>query len=162
MTIKKAYTEIINLLEANKSATVSDIIEQAITIASAKTGGGGGKASNFHKDAKGNVLGIKCYYFKTWMNPSETDFGAKKTSGSGYNNMCKEGNSLWTKQNSAFKKGQADLLNQVATGEVNGDQVAKRLAKLQKAKDVVATPETAVGYETLEACLESQGVKLTA
>lgn len=154
MTIKKAYTEIISLLEANRECKVKTIIEQAITLASAKSGGGGGKASSFHRDEAGIVQAIFCYYHKVWLSPAVIEFGKKASSATGFNSMCKSGTSLWTKQQRVYKTGKSDLLDQVAKGDVEGTDVPAMLIALEEAKNLIVPIDgDYIGFETLEDCL---------
>lgn len=156
MAIKKAYVEIIALLEDNMDAPVSSIFEQAVALASAKTGGGAGRATNFVKDDEGNVVGIQCYYFKKWFSLDDVEFGKKAGSATGFNSMCKVGLGHWTKQQRAYKNAQAALLEQVATGEVAADEVAHKMAELEEAKNtIVELPEGMVAYDSAEELLEA-------
>lgn len=154
--IKKAYAEIVTLLQDNEDAVVADILPQVVELASAKSGGGGGKATTFHKDDEGNVVAIKCYYFGLWMDPAVVEFGKKASSATGFNSMCKEGNSLWTKQQRAAKKAKDALLNNLANGTVSSEELPALMAEIEEAREAVATPSDAVvGYETLEELLEA-------
>lgn len=153
-TIKKAFQPIISLLEANRDETVDDIIEQVIALTTAKQGGGGGKASTFHKNADGIVTAVKCFYHGLWFDPSIVEFGVKASSASGLNSMSKDGSSKWTKQNREFKKGQEALLAQVVAGEVSQEEVGELMADLQEAKDATIQMEgDYTGFETLDECL---------
>lgn len=153
-TIKKAYQDLIALLENNADATVSDILPQAIALASAKTGGGGSHATTFHKDEDGNVIGVRCFYFKKWMNPNVVPFGAKKTSPTGLNSMCKEGVSNWTKQQREFAKGKEALLQAVASGDESADNIASRLEELEEARQTIVDSDLEM-FDTLEDLLDA-------
>lgn len=158
--IKKAYEDVINFLEANADKKVKSILPEVIEMCSAKAGGGGG-SSTFHKNADGKVVAIQCYYHKKWMSPEAIEFGAKATSASGYNNMCREGVSKWTKQNNEAKKAREELLKAVGAGEVAADKVAGELEKIENARAVILPLEGDYqGFDTLEECLadnEKQG-----
>ena len=151
-TIKKAFQPIMSLLAANMSATVEDIYPQVEELAAAKTGAGGSQATSFHKNDEGVVVGIRCSYFKQWFDPSVVEFGKKLSAASGYNPMCKEAVSNWTKQQAAFKKGKEELLNDVAKGEVDASDIDSTIAELEKERTATAETEL-VGYETLEELL---------
>lgn len=152
-TIKKAFTDLIDLLEANKDKRVSTILPDVIELASAKTGAGGGKASTFHRNEAGEVVAVRCFYHRLWMDPRVVDFGAKKTSASGLNSMCKEGVSNWTKQQAAAKKAESELLARVAAGEVKPADIAAEQERIAAAKAEVKPREDGYGFETLEECL---------
>ena len=168
MAIKKAFTEINNLLAANMDSTVEEIYEQAVELMSAKSGGGG--AAAYVKDDAGNVVGLHCSYHKLWFKPAigETEeeiaeqvaeglveFGAKKSTASGFNNFSKDGMSKWTKQLSVFKKGKEELLQKVMDGELEREDIAPRLADLEAAREEIVPMEDVIGYETAEALVES-------
>lgn len=159
--IKKAFAPIVNLLEANLSLTVEEILPQVVELAAAKTGGGsgGGRASEFHRDEDGNVVAIRCYYHKLWMDPRVVEFGAKKDSATGYNNMCKDGVSKWTKANNAVKKINDDIINEVIAGEIAADQVETvRAERVEEAKTIVPR-EDGYGFETVEECLADSSAR---
>lgn len=153
MTIKKAYQEIVAVLQSNEDAVVSDVLPTIIEMASAKTGSGGGKASTFHKDEEGNVVAIKCYYHGLWMDPRVEEFGVKTSSPTGLNNMCKAGVSKWTKQQSAAKKAEGELLNRVASGDLAVDDIAAEQEAIAETAKAVTPLESGYGFESLEECL---------
>ena len=155
-TIKKAFVPIISLLTANPTAQVSDILDQAIELTQAKSGGGGGKATAFHKNEEGVVIAILCYYHKLWMNPQEVDFGKKASSATGYNSMCKDGVSKWTKQQSVAKQAKNQLLDDLAKGEVSSDNLPTLLADIEAERNAIIPREDAYGYATLEDLIAAQ------
>lgn len=154
-TIKKAYQAIVSTLEENATATVADVLPLIIELASAKTGSGGGKASNFHKDENGVVVAIKCYYHKLWMDPREVDFGQKQNSPSGFNSMCKDGVSKWTKQKAEAKKAEAGLLQLVASGELDPSDIPAEIEAITETAARIEPREDGYGFATLEECLEA-------
>lgn len=152
--IKKAFTGIVELLEANTDALVSDVLDQVRELAAAKTGAGGGKASTFHRDENtGEVVAIKCYYHGLWMDPRVAEFGAKKTSASGFNSMCKDGQSKWSKQQAQLKKADQEILQAVASGEMDPANIADAQAEAKEAAKAVIPREDGYGFATLEECL---------
>jgi len=156
MAIKKAYTQIIDFLQDNAQATVSDVLDAVIEMASAKTGnGGGGKPSMFHKDEQGVVDGIFCYYHKLWMDPAVAEFGVKASSPTGYNNMCKDGVSKWTKQQRDAKKAESALLQRIASGELSVDDLANEQAAIEEARTEIIPRADGYGFATLEELLEA-------
>jgi hypothetical protein len=163
--VKKAYQPIMELLEANPDTKVKTILEQVRALCSAKVGRGGG-GSAFIKDADGNTVAIMDYYFKRWMplvGPKAVDFGAKKNTATGYNSMCKEGVSHWTKQQRVAKQAGSVLLTRVAQGEVKPAQIAEEQAKIEAERNAVVA--TDMGFETREDLvkyLTKNGVKLAA
>lgn len=149
--IKKAYTNIVELLQANEDCLVGDILPQVVELASAKAGGGG-KATTFHKDADGTVRAIRCFYFGKWMDPAVVEFGKKASSTTGLNSMCKEGVSHWTKQQRAAKAAKEQLLADVAAGEVDHTELTELLAAIEEDRNVVAE-FNGPAFDTLEELL---------
>ncbi|AWD90264.1 helix turn helix domain containing protein [Dickeya phage Amaethon] len=155
--IKKAFEPIITLLTTalaeNPKVKVADIIDEVTGLAAAKSGAGGGKATTFHRTEAGEVIGIKDYYFGTWMDPRVVEFSPKKSSASGFNSMSKEGTSNWTKQNAAHKKGKEELLAKLASGEVAQSDLAGLLQALEDARAVIIPQKDGYGFATLEEML---------
>lgn len=159
--IKKAYVNIIALLQDNEDAQVADILPRAIELASAKSGGGNGRSSTFVRDSEGNIIAVKCFYFKRWMNPADVAFGAKKSSASGLSSMCKEGVSLWTKQQRAFAKGKEQALADVMAGDITADELPNVMAELEEARTHISSaPE--LSFDTLEELCEHYGFDVAA
>ena len=161
MTIKKAFVEIVELLEANENSKVKSILPDVIQLASAKQGGGGGGATTFHKNEDGEVVGIRCFYHGKWMSPAVVEFGKKASSSTGLNSMCKDGVSKWTKQQRQAKLAKEELLTQVASGEVDASELTARLEQIEADRNTVvpftATETVAEGYgfDTVEELIAS-------
>lgn len=158
MAIKKAYQSIVSLLEANRDELVSEVIDNVIELASAKTGGGGGKATAFYRNEAGEVVAIRCFYHQTWMDPRVVEFGKKASSSTGLNSMCKEGVSKWTKAQRDYKKGKEELLTKVGNGELEADQVKEAVAQLDEARqEIIPLDGDYTGFATLDECLADSG-----
>jgi len=163
MAIKKAYAEIVEVLQSNLSATVESVLPQILALASAKTGSGGGKATTFHRNEAGDVVAVFCYYFKQWMDPRIAEFGAKSNSPTGFNSMCKEGVNKWTKQQREQKNAEAGLLEKVASGELAPSDIAAAQAEIAEQAKRIEPREDGYGFDTLEECLahsEEQGLSV--
>ena len=132
MTIKKQYLEIIALLEANKNKKVSTVMADILALCESKNGG-----DTFIKDADGVTIAIKCYYFKKWFWLDKAEFGVKKNTASGYNTMCKLGNSLWTKQQRVAKKAREVLLDQVSSGEIEASELNEQLMLIEETRKLI-------------------------
>lgn len=157
-TIKKAFQPIITLLATaiDQGRTLAEVFPEVETLASAKTGSGGGKASTFHRDEDGNVVAVKCYYLNKWVaiGAPGVEFGEKKSSASGLNSMCKHGMSHWTKQNNTAKKEKEALLDRVASGELGADQLPDEMARIEEERKAIVPLEGEYqGFDTLEDCL---------
>jgi len=155
--IKKAFQPIVTLLEDNSDAIAPELLAQVKELASAKVGGGGGKATTFHRDPDtGEVIAVKCYYHKLWMDPQVAEFGAKKGSASGFNSMCKDGVSKWTKQKAAAQKAEAAILDQVASGELAPSDIEARREEIAAEAAQIIPREDGYGYEKLEDLLAAR------
>ena len=156
MAIKKAYEEVWDFLNKNKSKKVSDILSSVEELCSAKSGGGSGEPT-FLKDAKGNVTHIRCYYHKMWepVNPDgkgddkHIEYGKKSTSPTGLNNMCKEGVSHWTKQQRAAKAANEQLLQDVAAGKIKPEKIPERQAEIEKDRTKIVPRKDRLGSKEM-------------
>jgi hypothetical protein len=153
MTVKKSFVTLVTFLEANKDRVINEVLAEVIGLASGKKSAGATKkASNIAiRDEHGNVIAINCYFFKKFMplyGPKAVEFGKKASTNTGYNTMCKEGVSLWTKAQDVAKKAGEELLNKVVSGEIKpADIVTAREAIEVERK---AIPATELGFDTVE------------
>lgn len=145
--VKKAYIDIVELLEANSNKKVSTILPQILEMVTSKSTSGVGKT--FKTDDEGNVTHIFCYYHKQWEAIDVAEYGKKKHSASGFNTMCKEGVSHWTKANRMATIAKESVLAQVASGELSGEDVAHELALIEEAKGEI-TPRADGHFVTFE------------
>jgi hypothetical protein len=141
MNIKKAYQEIVALLEANENKKIKTLLPQIIALCEAKNGGGSEIGKTFLKDDDGEVLAIYCYYFKKWMPLCDVEFGAKKSTATGFNTMCKEGVSNWTKQQRAATKAKESLLDQLINEDLNPTDLLPAQAEIEEARKAIALSE---------------------
>ena len=149
MSIKKAYTEIVDLLEKNKAKKVSDIFEQVVAIASAKVTREIG--STYLKDDKDQIVAIRCWNFKRWMplvGDKAVEFGKKRNTATGLNTMCKEGVRDWTKRQSIKRKAKDQLMQDIKAGKVKIDQIDTLEKKIEE--EATKVTKTTTGFETKE------------
>lgn len=151
-SIKKAFQPLIDLLEANESKKVSSILEQAIALASAKTGGGGGPTS-FHKNEDGVVTAIRCAYHKLFLDPRVVEFGTKASSASGYASMSKDGTAKWNAQYKTAKEAESQLLDRVTSGELAVSDIPAEQERIAEERAEIVPLEDGYGFATLEECL---------
>jgi hypothetical protein len=150
MNIKKDFVEIIEFLQANQNKKVSTVMDALLEMTSRK-GGGGANGSTVYKDDEGNVVAIFCYYHKKWELVSQVPYGKKANTSSGLNTMCKEGVSNWTKQQRKAKQAEGELLNQLASGEVEASDLTALRADIDAQKqEVVAHSDEVHSFDTLE------------
>lgn len=144
MSIKKSYVKLVELLEANKDKKVSSILEEVYSIAESKK-----QSSTSIVDSEGNVIAIYCYYHKQWELISETPYGSKANSKTGYNTMCKCGTSLWTKAQRDAKNAKAQLLEDVSSGKIQPSDILKLQDDIEAKRKTIDTTDMPKGH-TLE------------
>lgn len=166
MAIKKSMQEIYDILDANQTATVASVMPQLEALMSTKSRGAakGESVRTSLRDADGNVVAIRCYYFKRWMplvGDEAVEFGTKTGTNTGLNSMCKEGVSHWTKQQREAKEATAQILADVEVGTLDASDIAARREEIEAARQAIA--DTTLGFETLEEVqdyLDANGVTL--
>lgn len=149
-TVKKAYQEIVAVLEANKDKKVSQVFDQVVALASAKTARAAG-GTTFIKDKAGKTVAILDYYFKRWMplvGDKAVEFGAKANTSTGFNSMSKAGVSEWTKRERVAKTANVDLLGKVAKGEIKPSDIPAEQAKIEQARKAIM--KTDQGFATMD------------
>lgn len=166
--VKKAFQPIVDLLEnavaENPKVTVRSLMKQVIDLTKATVTRGVG--SSFIKDAAGNTVAIHDYYFKRWMplvGDKAVEFGAKQKTATGFNTMCKEGVSHWTKQQREAKNAETALLTKVASGEIAPSDIAAHQIEIETARKAIVPTE--LGFATTEelmAYLADNGVEASA
>lgn len=150
MPIKKACQPIVDLLNKHLDRPISDVIDEVITLASAKARSAKGPRERMYIMHEDKPVAVKCYYFQRWMpivGSKAVEFGTKagnKTTG--LNNMCKEGVSNWTKQNKALKDSERNIFAEVKKGNIAPTDIeAKEKAE---AKEIKKIAKTDLGFET--------------
>jgi len=147
--VKKAYVEIVELLEANSNKKVSTIMPLILELVSGKS-----NAKTFHLDDEGKVIAIYCYYHKVWELVDDVEYGQKSSTSHGLNTMCKEGVSLWTKAQRVSKKAKEELLTKVASGEVQPSDIELANEEIEIQRQVVIAQDSRLGYDTLQEALD--------
>lgn len=169
MSIKKAYEPIIAAmvaaLETNPKVRLADVMEEIKALASAKAARSvEGKSAI--RDASGTVVAIFDYYFKRWMplvGEKAVEFGKKANTNTGFNTMCKEGVSLWTKQQNDATKANKQLLEDVKSGTIQATDIGARQEEIEVARKSIAPTELGfVSEDEVNAYLAANGVTLKA
>ena len=148
MTIKKQYQELVTFLEANKNKKVSSILEDIVAMTEAKV-----QTQTHIRNANDEVIAIFCYFHKQWELLEMVEYGAKKSSSTGLNTMCKQGVRGWTKTQKEVKAIPDQLLNLVMSGELDASELVERKATLEietKERLFVEYALEATSYATLE------------
>jgi len=131
-TIKKSFEEIYNLLVSNKDKKVSSIMNELLNLMETKQ-----RDSN-HRFVNGK-LEIFCYYHKEWELLEQVEYGSKANSTTGYNTMCKVGVNCWTKQQRDFKTNKSELLDLLANGKLEVNDLKAKLDLLELEKDKIVS-----------------------
>jgi hypothetical protein len=147
--IKKAYVELYQLMLDNPKKQIATMMPQFLEIMQAKSAGGT-NGKTFKTDDEGNVTHIFCYYHKKWEPLAEVEFGKKKHSASGYNTMCKEGVSQWTKQQRVKKQAEQELLTKVANGELKPEDIADEQARILEESKRIEPRDDEIGFDELD------------
>lgn len=141
--IKVAYKDVIAFLEANQNKKVKTILDELKELCSSK---GSSIGSTFLKDDDGNTTAIYCYYFKQWMPLSDVEFGLKASTASGFNTMCKEGVSFWTKQQRVAKKSSEELLDKLSNGELLASDLPEAREAIEVERKLIQESKVNIDY----------------
>lgn len=141
MAIKKSYTDIIAFLQANENKKVSSIMDEIYSMAESKK-----QSTTSLFDDEGNVVAIFCYYHKQWEIVSDVPYGSKKNTNTKLNTMCKVGTSMWTKKQRDFKKGEAELLENVANGNIQPSDIKGHKDDLEVQRLTIDVTDMPIGY----------------
>lgn len=162
MSIKKVFAPIVELLqaavEANSKVKVSDVLNDVVALCAGKTGGSSTTTTSIRND-DGVVVAIKCYYHQTWMDPRVVEFGAKATSATGLNNMCKDGVSKWSRQQATAKKAELELLSRLQNRELSIDDIAVEQVRIQEERATIVPREDGYGFATAEECIADSAAR---
>lgn len=149
--IKKVFHPIFKFLQANPLATVDTILNQLISLAKASTGGEGRSANTSLRHPSTNeLIAVRCYYHDKWELVESSDFGIKVSSATGLNNMCKEGNAAWTKQQTQGKKDELAILDNIMSEKITVAEVPAIRDAIKTARDLITARKDATGYDTKE------------
>ena len=153
LSTKKAFQELVDFLQKNESKKVSTLMEQILEMTKQKA-----SSKTYLVDKAGNVVAIFCYYHKQWELLSETEYGAKASSSTGYNTMCKKGVSLWTKQNNTIKSIGEQVLTMLEEGTIEASEISDTKEKLVVEARTINETDMPSGY-SLEVLCETFEVK---
>lgn len=146
--VKKAFQPIVDVLEANKEATVGSILAQVIALCEAKVNRTQGNTALF--DTKGKAVAVYDYFLQRWMplvGTKAVDFGPKANTLTGVQGLSKIGLSATTQQNRIAKNAELALLTAVSKGEIQPSEIAAKQAEIETARKAVPTTYTE-GTET--------------
>lgn len=130
--VKVSYQELITFLESNKNKKVSTLMPDILAMVTSKT-----TPKTFHKDEEGEVTHIFCYYHKEWEDISLIPYGNKKSSSTGFNTMCKQGVSRWSKQQRIAKQATSTLLDKLSSGEITIDDLQEHKDAIEEARTTI-------------------------
>lgn len=130
-TIKKNFVEIHKILSSNENKKVKDILHLLEPLMESK------QRDKNHRIDEDGVLWVFCYYHKEWENTQEVEYGKKANTSTGLNSMCKVGTNQWTKQQREYKKFKSELLDKVASGEIEPQDLQVEIEKLESDKNKI-------------------------
>ena len=132
MSVKKVYAEVYALLSANQDATVGELMPQIEEVMQPAV------ADTNHRFNDAGQLEVYCYYHKEWENTTEVEYGKKASNKTtGLNTMCKVGVNCWTKQQRDAKAAKAGLLDRVASGELEADDLKAELDRIEDGRKAI-------------------------
>jgi len=137
---KKQFVELVEFLTNNKDKKISTILSQVIEMTESKK-----KANAILYKEDGSPFAIFCFYHKQWELVDSVEYGAKKSSKSGLNTMCKLGTNAWTKQQSVAKQAKVDLLESVSKGHIEASELLTKLAEIETARNIISDINKPIG-----------------
>lgn len=152
MTIKKAYTEIVEFLQANPDHKVKSILAQVIEMASIQRASA---ETTSIRNSAGEVVAVRDAYSNRWcavVGEKAVEFGIKTNTSTGLNPMTKLALNQHNKQQREAKQSGADLLMQVAKGEVAPSDIEGALAEIEAIR--VAPVDLGEGFNTKNALIK--------
>lgn len=133
MNIKKQFESIHSLLVENQGKKLGkELMSKLEALMVSKT-----MTKTFKLDDEGNVEFIFCYYHKEWENVNDIPYGNKKSTSHGLNTMCKQGVSNWTKQQRVLKVAKDELLELVAGGTFETNDLPATIKELEKQAKII-------------------------
>ena len=136
-TIKKQFTIIHDLLLANKNKKLTPkLIESLEELMMSKV-----MAKTSEVDEDGNVTKVFCYYHKVWEDVKEVEYGKKSSTSTGLNTMCKVGVSRWTKQQRLMKQSKTQLLDDVASGKIEANELPSLINDIEEIAKIIVPLE---------------------
>jgi hypothetical protein len=136
-TIKKGYTELYAILQANEDMIVSEVIELLLPIMTAQ------QRNTAHYFDEDNRLVVFCYYHKQYEHVDQVPYGNKANTVTGLNTMCKLGTNLWTSQYNAYKNSASKILDLIASGELeySPEAISAKRAEYKEVRDQITPLE---------------------
>ncbi len=134
-TIKKGYTELYAILQANADKKVKTVMELLLPVMTSLQ-----RDKNDFIDEEGR-LQVFCYYHKTWECVDQVPYGKKANTHTGLNTMCKVGTNQWTKQQRDAKSEGSDLLKLVATGKLLPTDLEAEMEIIEERRHRIVTLE---------------------
>lgn len=149
-TIKTQFVTLHNLIKENEGKKLTPkLIAKFEALMESKV-----MAKTFKKDDEGNVTHIFCYYHKEWEEVANVPYGKKASTSHGFNTMCKQGVSNWTKQQRVMKAEKAQLLDDVANEVVPSSDLAQTLKEIEERAKTITPYEVVQTHDEQVAELE--------
>jgi hypothetical protein len=160
--VRKTFVPMIDFLNANANKRVSTLLPTLLEMASSRT------AQNdhvFYDAITGEVYAVLCYYHQKYeivgTEKGQADYGNKAGSVTGLNNQCKEGTNAYSKRNREYKAANTELMNQLLSGKLTGEEGPAQKAAIDAAFLVVIPREDKVGFASKDELHAGAGKELT-
>ena len=144
-----SIAKITELLEQSSNKKVSTITDELMALVS---GLKRGVSATVVRDSEGAIFAVYCYYHKKWELMASCEYGAKKSTASGLNSMCKEGVSNWTRQQRLAKKAKESLIDQLIAEEIQQSELVDLQAKIEADRAVIVPREDGHGMDEEPVC----------
>lgn len=144
--VKKVFEDVYQILIDNQNKKVSSILPDLLEIMSRQKNSSG--QTKNHHTIDGEVVAIFCWYHKKWELSEH--YGKKANSTTGLNTFCREGVSVWTKNQRLKKQIESDLLKEVMAGAVKPEELPAIKEERMKELDSITPREDGHGYDNLE------------
>lgn len=154
-TTKKAYVGLIAFLEKNKNKKVETILDQIKEMTQQKN-----TLKTFLVNEKNEVVAIFCWYHKQFELLETVEYGAKASSATGFNTMCKVGVSKWTKQNKNVKAVEGVILAMLENETIIASEISDKREHLVAEAKMIDVEDMPIGYETIDDIPEEVGAVL--
>ncbi len=142
MKMKKVFQPIIDLLNVNLEASVTDILPSVMELCA--VGVKGTRETKVKRDADGNPTEIFCYYHAEWEKLEDVSYGTKKGSTTGFSNMCKLGSTQWSRQKRVADKATTEILNDVMEGTLAREDIQARKDEIEAERTIIVPLEVLV------------------
>lgn len=134
----------------NKKLTPKVLATLTEQFLATKNSNGSGSRTTAYYDDNRDLVAVYCYYHKKWELVDHIAYGNKKGTKTGLNTMCKEGVSMWTKNNRGNAKAKDALLHKFTEGDITEAEFKDYLNDLKAPTAPEVHSDEEHSFDTLE------------